>query len=283
LRADIGWRAVSAELPLANAQMATVNDQILAYRSTPDGLMVADSEGLLALLVTDDVVGDGFPELELVPLSCSRFLVVGPSCVTLFDLDTGRGAHVVRPRERDVRLRACRLSDSTFIVADRDLFMYQYFEGRVYGLRKWPLKMHQVVADRLVSLESVDGHFVAIRGNGAHCYDTSRAPGVRSVSLGYRPKLVKSGSKWLLIAGDKHLDVYTTDLTLDHTIHSDARITAMSELADGCVVTGFESGLKVWKRGSLHHTYRLDFTPTWLSLSQNTCVASDGLRMYTFQ
>lgn len=281
LRADIGRRTVSEELPLANAQTVNIDEQVLTYRSTPDGVLVADAEGLVALLVTDDVVGDGLADLELVPLSCSRFLVVGPTCITLFDLLTGVGAYVVRPRERDVKLRACRLSDSTFVVADMDLLMYQYFEGKVYGLRKWPLKMHQVVADRLVGLES--GLFLAIRGNGAHVYDISRAPGLRSVSLEYRPKHVQSGSKWLLIAGHKHLDVYTMDLTLDHTVHVDAPITSVCELADGCVVTGFEKGLKVWKSGCLHHTYKLDFTPTWLSLIQNTCVASDGDRLYTFQ
>ena len=281
LRADIGWRTVSEELPLANAHSVTVDDQVLTYRSTPDGILVADAEGLVALLVTDDVVGDGLAELELVPLSCSRFLVVGPTCITLFDLPTGIGAYVVRPRERDVKLKACRLSDSTFVIADMDLVMYQYFEGRVYGLRKWPLKMHQVVADRLVGLKP--RHFLAIRGNGAHVYDTARSPGLRSVSLEYRPKHVQSGAQWLLIAGLKHVDVYTADLTLNHTVHVDAPITSICELADGCVVTGFEMGLKVWKRGCLHHTYKLDFTPTWLSLVQNACVASDGERMYTFQ
>ena len=125
LRADIGRRTVSEELPLANAQTVNIDEQVLTYRSTPDGVLVADAEGLVALLVTDDVVGDGLADLELVPLSCSRFLVVGPTCITLFDLLTGVGAYVVRPRERDVKLRACRLSDSTFVVADMDLLIFR--------------------------------------------------------------------------------------------------------------------------------------------------------------
>jgi len=285
LRADIGRSTQSEFLQLENSKFIQVNGELLTYGSTSDGLLVVDKNGLVAKLIPNEVLEDGASQHEVVPLCRTRYLVVGPTCVTLFDLETGRAVNVVKPRDRYVKLFACRTSSSTFIVSDRDLTLYQYHDGRVYGLRQWPLRMHQVVVDRLLDIKPASNtgrFFVAVRGNVVECYDICVAPGVRSVVLEYRPRNVVEGSQWLLIAGDNHVDVYTKELMLSHTVKVGVKITAMVELPDGCVVTGCKLGLFVWKKRTLFHTYALDFTPTWMGVSDGMLVASDGLMMHTF-
>ncbi len=284
LRADIGRSPRSRPLLFDNPKFLQVDGELLTYKSTPDGVLLADQVGLVAKLVPNEVVVDGACDHELVPLCRTRYLVVGHTCVTLFDLVTGRAIDVVVPRERYVKLYACRDSSSTFIVSDRDLTLYQYHDGQVYGLRRWPLRMHQVVVDRLLELRHNTrlGFFLAVRGNVVECYDIGSVPGLRSVSLEYRPRKVVAGPQWILVAGDQHVDVYSKDLMLNHTVHTGAPITALAELTDGCVVTGCRSGLHVWKKKSLFHTYALGFTPAWMGLVAGQLVASDGLMLHTF-
>jgi hypothetical protein len=279
LRADIGRATRSQPLLLNNPKFVQVDGEVMTYSATPDGVLLAGQDGLVAKFDPREVWTDA---CELVPLSRKQFLVVGPTCVTLFDLDTGRAVNVVAPRERYAKLFACRDSKSTFIVADRDLTLYQYHDGKVYGLRRWPLRMHQVVADGLLDCSDRRGFFLAVRGNVVECYDIKSVPGLRSVTLEYRPRKVVAGARWILIAGDRHVDVYSKDLMFSHTVHTGAPITAMAELTDGCVVTGCRSGLRVWKKKTLFHTYDLGFTPSWMGVSEGLLVASDGSRLYTF-
>jgi hypothetical protein len=285
LRADIGRSTRSQWLLLDDPKFIQVDGELLTYKSTSDGVLLADKVGLVAKLIPNEVADDASCDCQLVPLSRTRYLVVGSTCVTLFDLVTGRAIDVVSPRDRHVKLFACRESSSTFIVSDRDLTLYQYLDGKVYRLRRWPLRMHQVVVDCLLELKNRlrdRPGFLAVRGNVLECYDIVSMPGVRSVSLEYRPRKVVAGLQWVLVAGEQHVDVYSKDLMLSHTVHTGAQITAMAELTDGCVVTGCQSGLRVWKKKSLFHTYDLDFTPAWMGLSEGLLVASDGLQMHTF-
>ena len=279
LRADIGRSTRSRPLLFDNPKFIQVDGELLTYRTTPNGVLLADQVGLVAKFVPNEVVT---ADCKLVPLSRRQYLVVGPTCVTLFDLDTGRSVDVVTPRERYVELFACRESKTTFIVADRDLTLYQYHDGKVYGLRRWPLRMHQVVVDCLLDCGHRRGFFLAVRGNVVECYDIKSVPGLRSVTLEYRPHTVVAGAQWILIAGERHVDVFSKDLMFSHTVHTGVPITAMAELTDGCVVTGCHLGLRVWKKKSLFHTYELGFTPSWMGVSDGLLVASDGLRLHTF-
>jgi hypothetical protein len=277
LRADVGRKHTASNFQLEDPKFMQVQDQLLCYSASSYGLVIADMDGAVACLVADE------PDpklLEVVALSRARYLVIGPTCVEFFDLHTGCTQFVVSPRDRAVTLKACRLSDSTFVVSDHDLFLYSYDRGQVFGVRRWPLRINQVVADRL--LEQDEFHFLTLRGNKLEHYDVKSLPGVRSVALSFRPQHVCAGYGRVVVSNSTGISVFQSDLTLDYIACTGSPITACSVLPDSCIVTAHLGGLKVWKHGSLYHIYQLAFTPIWMQVSAGKLVATDGKALYTF-
>jgi hypothetical protein len=277
LRADIGAKHSFSPSQLDKPKFVAVNDQLLCYNASAYGLVVADADGVIACLLADEPDPS---QLELVALSRTRYLVVGPTCVELFDLELGTTQFVVPPRDRVVTLKACRLSDSTFVVSDHNLSLYEYDNGQVFGVRRWPLRINQVVADRLLSLDEL--HFMVLRANKLEHYDVKSLPGVRFVALSFRPQHVAASHARVVAASHTGISVFQEDLTLDYIACTGSPITACAVLPDACVVTAHCNGLQVWKRGSLYHTYRFDFTPIWMHVSGGKLVATDGSGLYTF-
>jgi hypothetical protein len=277
LRAAIGMQHTPTPFHLEEPKFMQMQDMLMCYNASSYGLVIADPDGAVACLQVDE---PDTKMLELVALSRTRYLVVGPTCVEFFDLQLNTTQFVVHPRDRAVTLKACRLSDSTFVLSDYDLKLYDCEMGQVCAVRRWPLRINQVVADQLLGLD--DSHFLAVRGNKLEHHDIKSLPGVRSVSLSFRPQYVVSANGRVVACSPTGISVFHADLTLDFVACVGSPITSCAVLADACIVTGHDKALKVWKRGSLYHKYSLDFTPIWMSVSGGRLVAADGEQLHTF-
>lgn len=280
LRADIGRTIASRRLELLQPKCVAVDGEVLTYSATPDGVKIHDAQGLVAVLhinVFADSANEGV--LEVVPLCRTCYLVVTRFCITLFDVrrDT---VHILGVRAGDMTLCACRLDASTFVIGRGHLSMHTYVDGRVLACRDWPLKMQHVAVDRLVPVNP--STFIAVRANLLESYDALSAPGIRSIILPYRPRLVVAGPNYVLVVIKNRVAVYNHQLRLMYSIEVQRPITTLVELADGCIAVGCERKLTVWKRGELHHTYELDFTPLWMKVSDRALISSDGCSLYTF-
>lgn len=276
LRADIGRTISVRNVPHAQPQFASVEGQVLIYHQEPSGVLVSDGHAPLALLEFKSNA-DLHGKINMVPLSLTRFLVIGASCVTLYDVDAGIH-QLVKPRTNST-LHACRLDASTFVLGERGLEMFTYVGGGITRLRHWPLRMHQVAIDHLVGMLSC---FLAIRGNVIEVYDPARVPGIRSITLPYRPQSVVAGRASVLIANEQTVFVYGLNLIAQYYIQVKNPITALAELADGCVAIATERALEIWKAGKLHHTYELAFTPAWMAVSNRELVCAEENVLYTF-
>ena len=277
LRADIGRTISEHVVPVAEPRFVSIEGKVLTYGAVVGGLLISDMHSPLATLDARLNV-DLLQQVELVPLSLSRFLVIGSLWVVLYDLHTGVN-QLVKMRT-GTALHACRLDASTFVLGDRDLQMFTYTGGGVSPTRRWPLKMNQVSVDRLIGAHSC---FLAVRGNMVEVYDPFSVPGMRSVTLPFRPQSVVAGRCSVLIASEQTVFVYEYGLTPLCAIQVHQPMTAMGELADGCVVIAYANELNVWKAGQLHHTYRLGFTPCWMAVPDRELVCAQGARLYTFQ
>jgi hypothetical protein len=158
--------------------------------------------------------------------------------------------------------------------------MFSYEDGQVLARRHWPLRMQHVAVDRLAAV--TPSSFIAVRANLLESYDTLSMPGIRSIILPYRPLHVVAYSRCLLIVMKTRVCAYNHQLWPLHSMEIHQPITALAELADGCVAVGCERELTVWKRGQLHHTYQLDFTPLWMAVPDRTLISSDGHSLFTF-
>jgi hypothetical protein len=277
LRADIGRVICTQNVAHAQPQFVSIEGQILSYYKEAGGLLVSHGHATLAFLdskTNPDLHG----QAKLIPLSLKRFLVIGTTCVALYDLDTGIN-QVVKVHTGSA-VYACRLDASTFVLGDRGLEMFTYVGGGVTRSRRWPLRMHQVAVDHLVGMPS--SCFVAARGNVLEVYDPASVPGIRSVTLPYRPQLVVVGQSSILISNEQTVFVYNFNLFVLCVIQVQTRITALAELADGCVTIAYNRQLEVWKAAQLHHTYKLAFTPSWMTVLNRELVCAEDNTLYTF-
>ena len=280
LRADIGRTITARRLESPQSRCVSVDGEVLTYHATPEGVKVYDAEGLVALLRIN-VVTDSSQEgvMEVVPLNRTCYLVVTRLHIILFDVQRDT-LHIIGVQAGDATLCACRLDASTFILGRGHLSMYSYEDGQVFARRHWPLKMQHVAVDRLVAVNP--SNFIAVRANLVESYDAASIPGIRSIVLPYRPRQVVAGRRFLLIAIKSRVCVYDHQLWSLNSVEIPGQITALAELADSCVAVGCERGLTVWKRGELHHTYHLDFTPLWMAVPDRVLVSSDGRSLFTF-
>lgn len=193
LRADIGRTISEQDVPVAEARFVSIEGKVLTYGLVAGGLLISDMHTPLAIL-DSGVNVDLRRDVELVPLSLSRFLVIGSAWVVLYDLQTGVN-QVVKMRT-GAPLHACRLDASTFVLGDRDLQMFTYAGGGISPARRWPLKMNQVSVDRLIGACSC---FLAVRGNVVEVYDPFSVPGTRSITLPFRPRSVVASRFSVLI------------------------------------------------------------------------------------
>lgn len=277
LRADIGCTISVRNLPHAQPQFTSIEGRVLSYHQEPSGLLVSDGHDPLALLEfksNPDLHG----KISMVPLSLTRFLVIGASCVTLYDVETG--IHQLVKQRTNSTLQACRLDASTFVLGERGLEMFTYVGGGITRLRHWPLRMHQVAVDHLVGMPSCC--FLAARGNVLEVYDPASVPGIRSVTLPYRPQSVVAGRASVLIANEQTVFVYDLNLIAQYYIQVRNPITALAELADGCVAIASDRELEIWKAAKLHHTYKLAFTPSWMAVENRELVCAEDNVLYTF-
>jgi hypothetical protein len=276
LRADIGRTISVQNVPHAQPQFTTIEGRVLSYHKEPSGLLVSDGEApaLLEFKSNADLHG----KVNMVPLCLTRFLVIGVSCVTLYDVETGIH-QLVKPRTNST-LHACRLDASTFVLGERGLEMFTYVGGGITRLRHWPLRMHQVAIDHLVGMPS--SCFLAARGNVLEVYDPASVPGIRSITLPYRPQSVVAGRASVLVANEQTVFVYDLNLIAQYYIQVRNPITALAELADGCVAIATERELEIWKAAKLHHTYELAFTPTWMAVPNRELVCAEDTVLYTF-
>lgn len=279
LRADIGCTISEQAAPLAEARFVSIEGKVLVYGAVEGGLLISDvKEAHTPLAMLDSRANQDLRHhVELVPLSLSRFLVIGPAWAAFYDLQTGVN-QLVKFRT-STALHACRLDASTFVLSDRDLQMFTYTDGGISPSRRWPLKMNQVAVDSLIGAHSC---FLAVRGNVVEAYDPYGAPGIRSITLAFRPQSVVAGRSSVLVANDQTVFVYNYSLMPLCTIQAHQPMTAIGELADGCVAIAFANALGVWKAGQLHHTYNLAFTPSWMAVPDRELVCAQGNRLYTF-
>jgi len=277
LRADIGRSIAAQNVPHSKPQFVGIEGQILSYYKEPGGLLVSDGHATLAFLdakTNPDLYG----QVKMVPLSLTRFLVIGSSSVALYDLDLGIINQVVKVRASSA-VHACRLDASTFVLGDRGLVLFTYVGGALTRLRHWPLRMHQVSIDHLVGMSYC---FLAARANVIEVYDPASVPGIRSVALPFRPQSVVAGRSSVLIANEQTVFVYNFNLTALFSVQARAPITALAELADGCVAIAYERKLEIWKAAKLHHTYELAFTPVWMDVPNRELVCAEDNVLYTF-
>jgi hypothetical protein len=280
LRADIGCTITSRRLEFPRTRCICVDGDLLTYHATPEGINIYDAEGFVALLRVSVVTGScNEGVMEVVALCRTCYVVITRLHVILVDVQRDT-VHLLSVRAGDATLCACRLDASTFVIGRGHLSMFSYEDGQVIARRHWPLKMQHVAVDRLAAV--TPSCFIAVRANLLESYDTSSMPGIRSIILPNRPHQVVAGQKFLLIAIKSRVCVYNHQLWPLNSMDIQRPITALAELADGCIAVGCEGELTVWKRGELYHTYRLDFTPLWMAVPDRALVSSDGHALFTF-